>query len=210
MKIALINGSPKYKNSASGILSSILKRIANGRCECVEIKMNQPTPSAESVAVLCECDAWIIFYPLYVDGVPSHLVSCMKFLEERKESFKKKRIYAVSNCGFHDGRQCEWSLEVIAHWARHMEFEFCGGIGLGGGGAVPEVYGTPIGGAVTSNYTKALKRLLGEVLEQKSFENFYASINLPRFVFKLAAELGWGRSLVKNGRKKKDIGNIPQ
>jgi hypothetical protein len=210
MKIALINGSPKYKNSASGILSSIFKRISYESCECVEVKMNQPTPSAESVAMLCECNTWIIFYPLYVDGVPSHLVSCMKFLEERKGSFNEKRIYAVSNCGFHDGRQCEWSLEVIAHWARHMGFEFCGGIGLGGGGAVPEVYGTPIGGAVTSNYTKALKRLLGEALEQKSFENFYASINLPRFVFKLAAERGWGRSLVKNGRKKKDIGNIPQ
>ena len=210
MKIALINGSPKYKNSASGILSAIVKRLAEGKCECVEIKMNQPEPTADSIDKLSECDTWIVFYPLYVDGVPSHLVSCLKFLEERKESFDKKRIYAVSNCGFHDGQQCEWSLEVIAHWSRHMGFDFCGGIGLGGGGAVPEVYDTPIGGAVTTNYTKALKRLLKEVLERKSFKNYYASINLPRFFFKLAAERGWGRSLVKNGKKRSDIGNIPQ
>ena len=209
MKIALINGSPKHKNSASGILSAISKRLAEGKCECVEIKMNQSEPTAESVEKLSECDTWIVFYPLYVDGVPSHLVSCFKFLEERKDSFDKKRIYAVSNCGFHDGRQCEWSLEVIAHWSRHMGFDFGGGVGLGGGGAVPEVAGTPACGALTSTYTKALKRMLREVTEQKSFENYYASINLPRFIFKLAAERGWGRSLIKNGKKRSDIGNIP-
>lgn len=210
MKIALINGSPKHKNSASGILASLVKRLAKEKCECAEIKMNQTEPTAESVAVLRECGAWIIFYPLYVDGVPSHLLSCLKFLENCKETFGIKRIYAVSNCGFHDGQQCEWSLEVISHWSRHMGFDFCGGIGLGGGGAVPEVYATPAGEAITSNYTKAMKKMIGKVLEQKSFENFYASINLPRFIFKLAAERGWGRSLVKNGKKRSDIGHIPQ
>ena len=95
MKIALINGSPKHKKSASGFLSSLVKKLAEQKCECFEIKMNKPEPTSESVAKLCECDAWIVFYPLYVDGVPSHLVSCLKFLEDRKESFDKKRIYAV-------------------------------------------------------------------------------------------------------------------
>ncbi len=210
MKVALINGSPKHKNSASGFLSSLAKKLADQKCECVEIKMNKPEPTSDSLTALCECEAWIVFYPLYVDGVPSHLVSCLKFLEEHKDMFDKKRIYAVSNCGFHDGQQCEWSIEIVSHWSRHMGFDFCGGVGLGGGGAVPELANTSISRACTSTYTKALKRLINEVTEQKAFENYYASINIPRFVFKFAAELGWGKKLVKNGKKRSDIGNIPQ
>ena len=41
------------------------------------------------------------------------------------------------------------------------------------------------------------------------FENIYASVGIPRAIYKLIAELGWGRSLVKNGKKKKDIGFVP-
>lgn len=210
MKIALINGSPKSKNSASGILSLYFKKLAKDKCECVEVRMNRPELTDDAVSVLGECETWIIFYPLYVDGVPGHLLSCLEAIEKIKARFGEKNIYAVSNCGFHDGGQCEWSLDVIKHWSRRAGFVFKGGIGLGGGGAVPEVNDMPVSGMLTSKYNKALKFLLEKAIGKNSFDNFYASINMPRFFFKLAAEYGWGRKLIKNGKKRKDIGYIPQ
>ena len=210
MKIALINGSPKHKNSASGILAEQFAKLAKDNCECFEIKMNRFEPTEEMFSMLGQCDTWILFYPLYVDGVPGHFVSCLEAIEKSGYDFGEKSIYAVSNCGFYDGRQCEWSLDIIRNWSRRTGFTFLGGIGFGGGGAVPEVYDTLIGRIITSTYLKALKYLVQKVLAKDNFENFYASINMPRFVLKLAAEIRWGRTLVKNGKKKKDISYIPQ
>lgn len=209
MKIALINGSPKFKDSASGILALHFKRLAGDKCECIEIKMNKPELTDEAISILGKCDTWIFFYPLYVDGVPGHLLSCLKTIEKHKEQFGKIAVYAVSNCGFHDGKQCEWSLDVIRHWSRRTGLVFCGGIGLGGGGAVPEVNNMPISGILMSTYNKALKALLEHAIARTGFDNFYASINMPRFFFKRAAEYGWGRKLKMNGKKRKDIANIP-
>ena len=42
MKIALINGSPKCKESASGALIADFLACAYEKCDCVEIKMNKP------------------------------------------------------------------------------------------------------------------------------------------------------------------------
>ena len=43
-----------------------------------------------------------------------------------------------------------------------------------------------------------------------TFENIYANVSLPRAIYKAIAELGWGNSLVKNGKKRKDIGFTPK
>lgn len=210
MKIALINGSPKIKNSASGALISNLIACAHEKCECVEIKMHFPKLTEEAVDRLHECEAWVFFYPLYVDGVPGHLISCLEVLEEIKEEFGSRRIYAVSNCGFHDGSQCEWSLDVIKHWTRKCGFEFGGGIGVGGGGALTFLLHMAPGDKPKSKLDKGLNFMLEKMLCEESFDNFYVRGSLPRAIYKKIAEIGWGRSLVKNGRKKKDIGRIPQ
>ena len=210
MRIALVNGSPKCKDSASGALISDFLACAHEICDCVEIKMNKAKLDEEAVDRLAECEAWVFFYPLYVDGVPGHLLSCLKALERLKDRYGVRYIYAVSNCGFFDGRQCEWSLDVIKHWSRRCGFEFCGGIGIGGGGALTTLLNMKPGDKPKSKIDKALDLLLKRILEESSFENFYANISIPRAVYKLAAEYGWGRALVKNGKKRSDISAIPQ
>ena len=210
MKIALINGSPKCKESASGALISDFLACAHEKCECVEIKMNRTKLSDGVFDKLAECEAWIVFYPLYVDGVPGHLLSCLKAIEANKARFGERFIYAVSNCGFYDGSQCEWSLDIIKNWSRRCDFIYGGGVGAGGGGALTALLNMNPGDKPKSAIDKSLNYLLEKILEESFFENRYASISLPRAIYKMAAEFGWGRSLVKNGKKKKDISGIPE
>ncbi len=210
MKIALINGSPKCKESASGVLISDFLACSYEKCDCIEIIMNKPKLTDEVLESLAECEAWVFFYPLYVDGVPGHLLSCLKALEKNKERFGGKYIYAVSNCGFYDGRQCEWSLDIMKHWSRRCGFEFGGGIGIGGGGALTALLNLKPGDKPKSKIDKGLNFMLEKILEESYFDNFYANISLPRAIYKAAAEYGWGRKLIKNGKKRKDIGYIPQ
>ena len=209
MKIALINGSPKCKESASGALISDFLACAYEKCDCVEIKMNKPKLTDDVIGTLAECESWVFFYPLYVDGVPGHLLSCLKELETLKESFGERYIYAVSNCGFYDGRQCEWSLDIIKHWSRRCGFIFGGGNGVGGGGALTTLLNMKPGAKPKSQIDKGLNFLLEKILEENNFENFYTNVSIPRAIYKMAAEHGWGKSLVKNGKKRKDISSIP-
>ena len=210
MRIALINASPKVKESASGALIRDFCACAHEKCDCEVITMNKPTITEEIVETLKSCEAWVIFYPVYVDGVPGHILSCLKALEEKKNDFGQKYIYAVSNCGFHDGRQCEPSIEVIGHWSKRAGHVFGGGVGIGGGGALTVLLRMKPGDKPKSKIDKSLAFLLENILEQKIFEKIYANVSLPRAIYKAIAELGWGNSLVKNGKKRKDIGFTPK
>lgn len=210
MRIALINASPKFKDSASGALINDFLACAQGKCECSVITMNKPSLTEEVLASLGKCEAWVFFYPVYVDGVPGHILSCLKLLEERKNELGGRNIYAVPNCGFHDGRQCEPSLEVIGHWSRRAGNTFCGGIGVGGGGALTALLRMKPGEKPRSAVDKALDLLLQNILEQKFNEIIYASVGMPRALYKTIAEIGWGMTLKKNGKKRKDISATPE
>lgn len=210
MRIALINASPKIKESASGALINDFLACAYKKCDCTVIAMNKPTVTDETVDSLKNCEAWVIFYPVYVDGVPGHILSCLKTLEEKKNELGHKYIYAVPNCGFHDGRQCEPSIEVIGHWSKRSGHSFGGGVGIGGGGALTTLLHMKPGDKPKSKIDKSLNFLLENILGKNSFENIYANVSIPRAIYRMVAEIGWGRSLVKNGKKRKDINFVPK
>lgn len=210
MRIALINASPKCKESASGALIADFLACAYEKCDCTEIRMNRSKLEKEVIDSLKECEAWVFFYPLYVDGVPGHILSCLKILERMKDEIGEKYIYAVSNCGFYDGRQCEFSLDIIKHWSRRAGHVWGGGIGIGGGGALTALLHLKPGAKPKSKIDKSLNFLLEKILEENSFEKIYANVSLPRAIYKMAAEHGWGRSLVRNGKKKSDISATPE
>ena len=74
MKIALINGSPKVNNSASGTLLEDIKMYLGEYSELVEFGFHSPVISSETIETLAVSDAWIFAFPLYVDGIPGQLL----------------------------------------------------------------------------------------------------------------------------------------
>ena len=105
MKIALLNGSPKYKNSSSEILLADLKscileaaKTAEDACretDILEITLHHDNVPPEIIQKLESADAWVFSCPLYVDGLPGHLLSCL-FLNLMGDLIGHRRIFLRS------------------------------------------------------------------------------------------------------------------
>ena len=107
MKIVLINGSPKVKKSASSVLLEDLKIQLCEKAQIVEAAFHTSTVSEETLEELRNADAWVFAYPLYVDGIPAHLLSCLVQLEEAHLKDRQIHIYGIVNCGFYEGTLSE-------------------------------------------------------------------------------------------------------
>lgn len=209
MKLALINGSPKAGESASEALIKGFVKFVRNKIECVEVKLNKQDITDEKLEILSDCDAWLFFFPIYVDGVPGHLVSCLKKLESLKDRIGNKFVCAVTNCGFSDGEQGELSMNIVKHWSRKAGHTWGGGIGIGEGGALPELLNHKL-----YQYPKILiggkfKKLAEYIKERHQFDNIYINGGLPMIFYKLAVERYWGKRLRENGKKRKDISYAP-
>ena len=82
MRVALINGSPKRKNSASEVILGYLTDLLKQEHELINIHLNSPTPGTEELGLILGCDAAVWAFPLYVDGIPSHLIPSLLQLQE--------------------------------------------------------------------------------------------------------------------------------
>ncbi len=72
--------------------------------------------------------------PLYVDGVPSHL---LPFLEKMEELCREQNIdlnvYVIANNGFIEGKQNEPLMQIMENFCDRSGIKWCGGLGIGGG-----------------------------------------------------------------------------
>lgn len=147
MKIALINGSPKQSHSTSGTLLADLLHSITGitdvsdsdKPEIAEYSFNQTSVSENELAELQNADALVFAYPLYVDGIPGHLLSCLTQLEAADWQNRKIHVYAIVNCGFYEGIQAEPALHILQNWCVKAGLIWSGGIGVGGGGAIQQL-----------------------------------------------------------------------
>ena len=74
MLTVLINGSPKLKGSASGMILGDLKKILDGKTEMEEVDFHTNIVNPEAMETLKKADKIVVAFPLYFDGIPSHLL----------------------------------------------------------------------------------------------------------------------------------------
>ncbi len=202
-KIALINGSPKNKNSASECLLEVLNsKITDSRI----IEFNMNTPNFTDFEAVCENEILVFAFPLYVDGIPSHLLSCLAQLEQLLRMKQADIcVYAIVNCGFFEGKQNCNALDMMENWCIKANVKWGLGIGIGGGGmALMLKSGVSKNGPLHS-IVGALSTLAIHILYKESDENIYVSPNFPRILYKVAAEMGWRQQIKANGLKRKDL-----
>ena len=206
MRIALINGSPKSKDGASEALIERFIKSNPKKIDCICLKLNKQEINEENVQALDSCDAWIFFFPIYVDGIPGHLLSCLQQLELLKDNFESKFICAVTNCGYADGEQGELSINILKHWTKRAGHMWGGGIGIGEGGALPELLNHKLYRYPRYLIGNKFKQIAKYIKEHQTFENIFISGGIPMMYYKLATERYWHKRLRKNGKKRKDIG----
>lgn len=205
MRISLINGSPKLKNSVSSILLEDLTGCLGENAEVVNFGFHSPAISKEVVGELAKAEAWVFSYPLYVDGIPGHLLSCLIQLEEIHIHNPQIHIYGIVNCGFYEGIQAGSALKILQNWCLKTGFIWSGGIGVGGGGGLAMMPKLESGHGPRAPIEKALAELSDSILKKEVRENKYVSVAFPRFLYKMAAQLGWRQMIRENGGKVKDL-----
>jgi len=206
MRVALISGSPKVNNSASRTLLEDLKCYFSEKAEIVEFGFHATSISEEVLEELNKTDAWVLAFPLYVDGIPAHLLSCLIQLEEAKLTNHNIHIYSVVNCGFYEGIQAEPALKILQNWCAKAGYVWGTGMGIGGGGSLATMSKMKPGQGPKAPIDKAMSMLADQILRQEAYENMYVSVAFPRFVYKMGAHLGWRQAIKANGGKKRDLG----
>ena len=201
MKIALINGSPKAKNSASASLLLSLKTLLPEGHEMMEYHLRTAQVSEQDLKQIAEHDVLVFAFPLYVDGVPAHLVSCLYQLETlfKARPSGNTTAYALVNCGFYEGQQATIALDIMKNWCDRATITWGQGIGIGGGGMLSSLANVPDGQGPKKNFSEAIKKVAVNMASGTRADNLFVSPNFPRFAYKLGAEMGW-RQQIKIGR----------
>lgn len=209
MKISLINGSPKVTNSASQTLLDDLARNLADQAEIKMVAAHSPVLSQDIIRQLEAADAWVFALPLYIDGIPGHLLSCLVQLD--KEIINPKRhVYGIVNCGFYEGIHARLALDILHNWCLKTGAIWGGGIGVGGGGGLMMLPNLAPGQGPKAPLDKALADLADQILEREVQENNYICLALPRALYKMQAQMSWRRMIKANGAKAKDLGHIPR
>ena len=132
MKTVLINCSPKKRFCASAYFLFLQRLFVGG--ETVKEKLRTPADRARILEQLRDAQAVVFGLPLYVDGVPSHV---LRFLEEMetfcRENGLKLRVYVIANNGFIEGKQNEPLMRVFENFCMRAGLAWGGGVGIGGG-----------------------------------------------------------------------------
>jgi multimeric flavodoxin WrbA len=207
MKIALINGSPKAKESASEYILKTLKTLINDEHEIAEYHYRIARIENADLEQIAECDILVFAFPLYVDGIPSHLLNCLYEMETffKTKPIKKIAVYSIVNGGFYEGHQNAIALEIMKNWCEKAKLNWGQGIGIGGGGMLPMLIGIPDGKGPKKNLSIALNSIAKSISIGALADNIYISPNFPRFAYKLLAEMGWRQRSKANGLKRKDL-----
>jgi multimeric flavodoxin WrbA len=207
VKIALINGSPKPSQSASGrILQFLQPLLESERHENTLHAWRRPDLDSQDALDLCECDALIFAFPLYVDGIPSHLLNCLMQLEERLAHIEKDiKVYAIVNCGFYEGHQARWALAMMENWCHRAQVQWGYGIGLGAGGILAGDNAIPLDVGPNRNLGQALRKLAHSVTNRVSDQNLFITANFPKLLYKLGGEMGWRKNARANGLRARDL-----
>ncbi|MCM1535771.1 MAG: hypothetical protein NC126_07620 [Clostridium sp.] len=132
MKTVFINCSPKKRFCASAYFLGLQRFFVKG--EKWTEKLRNQSDHQRILDELADADTVVFCLPLYVDSVPSHVLSFLKEMELFcRESSIRLHVYSISNNGFIEGKQSEPLLRVFQNFCAKSNLEWGGGIGIGGG-----------------------------------------------------------------------------
>ena len=132
MKTVFINCSPKKRFCASAYFLSLQRLLTGG--QKVTEKLRTPADTERILLKLQDADAVVFCLPLYVDGIPSHVLRFMERMEKYCiENGLHFSVYCIANNGFIEGKQNEPLMQVFEHFCARAGLSWGGGVGIGGG-----------------------------------------------------------------------------
>ena len=144
MKTLMINASPKRITSASRYFLWLLDVMMFTR-ETKRIDLSGPKIYDEIFTAFNEIEALVIALPVYVDGVPSHVLNFMQAAEKYcKLNDCKFKLYVIANCVFFEPHQCRHLINNMRSFCTSAGLEWGAGLGIGTGEMLSVLRLTPL------------------------------------------------------------------
>lgn len=102
MKLCIVNGSPRGKNSNT---SKIIKWMFKGKSNINVFYTAMYHDQSQLVKNIKEYETYLIIFPLYTDAMPYAVKSLFEHLEKSKVYFNNKNVYFIIHSGFPEARQ---------------------------------------------------------------------------------------------------------
>lgn len=203
MNILMINGSPRTKESNSGLVLEMLReKLIETDITSYQIVYKNQFQEALDVDA---CDVLLFAFPLYVDGIPSHLLRFLEAMEENKIA-GNPTVYCCINNGFYEGSQNQVAMAQMQLWCEKVGLTWGQGIGIGCGEMLPFLKKIPADQGPKKNLGKALTTLTENMLNLRSGEDIFFNHNWPRSLWKIQANSSfWLPQAKKNGLTKEDL-----
>lgn len=206
MKTLLISGSPRMSKSTSVYLLNDIKEKLGEENKVVlyELTKNGDNSlSKEIIQNLKDANNIVIAYPLYVDSLPSHLLSALKYIEENMD--KKDNdiyVYQIVNNGFYDAAQNNIAVDILWQWCKKCGMKKGAALAVGAG---EMSQAAPLGHGPATNLGKAVDVFVDDILNKNIKDTVYIEPNFPRAMYKMAAHMSWRKQAKGNGLKASDI-----
>ena len=115
MKTVFINCSPKKRFCASSYFLFLQRLFTGG--EKVTEHLRTPADGQRILEQLGDAQAVVFVVPLYVDGLPSHV---LRFLEQMETFCREKglrlNVFCIANNGFIEGKQNEPLMQLLENF----------------------------------------------------------------------------------------------
>lgn len=205
MKAVCFCGSPKRKNSASAELLKAISSIFADQIEVEEVFLK----GFEDFASVADAEVWVLALPVYVDGLPAHVVA---FLQEALQAgaARGKRIYALVNCGFYEAFQSRHAFRMLEIWCQKAGAAFCGGAGIGAGAAAVTLRKVPWDGPEKMPVQQALEKVAHLILKGGRHPPYYTGFQISREAYQASNEKGWRLGARLSGLSPEHLSDRPE
>ncbi len=201
--VTMICGSPNMKNSNTLYILNGLKAMLKSEAEIYRTKSNE-ADARSAVLTAAKSDQSLVFaFPLYADQLPSDLLKFLYELEPQlKEINTHSRVYVIVQNGFYDKTQNRLAVLIVKKWCEKCGLVFARALMIGAGGMTQAA---PIGKGPSAPVGKALAELAESIDSGTAGEIISAAPLFPRFLYKLAGNMGFTMQGRENGLTKNDI-----
>jgi hypothetical protein len=148
----------------------------------------------------------------FLERYAAYLAAQGKEANASDRKVASQRVFACVNCGFYEGEQNTYALDMLAHFCAASGLRWSGGVGIGTGEMISAVKDAPPDMFIRKPVTRALGALAASIASGPDgalAENLFTHHGIPRFLYKLAGEAGAREQARKNGLKARDLFRRP-
>ena len=218
MKISMINGSPKVASSCSGLLlNQLQKDILNKAGSSITSKdftlyqINRNPLSDRDIAEIIISDIIVVAFPLYVDGIPSHMLAALYQLEEAFSGLSvsaKPTFYGIINNGFSEGFQNQHAANMLKLFCQRAGISFGQVFATGAGEMMRSMIeaNAPFGEGPLSFVKEPWNSFVEHIISQESASSVFCSLKMPGVLFRIIGNhTFWKPAAKKNGISEKQM-----